>query len=217
MSELSQTTGQPITLKGELFRKLIHYSSAVIPIGYYFLDKKTVLYILVPILFLMIVFEILKYNNKYVYSLYTKFFSYLLREHEYDKRKIRINGATWLLIAFTICIFIFPKLIAITGMLLLSLSDSTSAIIGRVYGKKQYAPNRSIIGSVTFLVVGIIIIFATPKYFYLPNEYLIGIIAVTGTTLTDSLNLPTDDNFIIPVVSSVLLYVLYIIFFPGIF
>ncbi len=102
-------------------------------------------------------------------------------------------------------------------MLLLSLADSTSAIVGRVYGKKQYAPNRSVIGSVTFWIVGIIIIFVTPKYLYVPREYLLGVVAVTGTTFADSLNLPIDDNFVIPIVSSVLLYVLYIIFFPGIF
>jgi dolichol kinase len=214
---MTDNQSQPITLKGELYRKLIHFASSAIPIGYYFLDKRTTLTILVPILGAMFLFEILKYNSKSVHALYIKLFSYLLREHEYDTRRIRINGATWLLLADTICIIAFPKLVAITGMLLLSFSDSVSAIVGRVYAKKHYAPNRSVVGSVTFLVVGIIIIFAAPKYFYTPSEYFIGIAAVVGTTIADAFNLPVDDNFTIPIVSSVLLYVLYMFFFPGIF
>ena len=217
MTDTPGNSGQPITLKGELYRKLIHYSSAAIPIGYFFLEKKITLTVVIPILAAMLIFEILKYNSKSVHALYTKLFSYLLREHEYDTRRIRINGATWLLLADTICIIAFPKLVAITAMLLLSMADSSSAIVGRVYAKKHYAPNRSFIGSVTFFVVGVIIVLAAPKYFYTPTEYLIGIAAVAGTTIADALNLPADDNLTIPIVSSVLLYVLYMFFFPGIF
>lgn len=165
----------------------------------------------------MLVVEILKYKSKSIYNLYTKFFSYMLREHEYDTKKVRINGASWVLIADVVCIAAFPKLIAVTGMLLLSFADSSSAITGRLYAKKQYAANRSYIGSITFFVVGVLIIFLTPKYFYQPKEYIIGIIAVFGTTIADALNLPSDDNLTIPVVTSVLLYVLYILFYPGIF
>jgi dolichol kinase len=141
----------------------------------------------------------------------------MLREHEYDTRRIRINGASWVFIADIICIAAFPKLIAITGMLLLSLADSTSAIVGRVYGKKHYMPNRSLPGSLAFFIVGLLIVFVSPKYFYVPKEYFIGSLAVIFTTIIDALNLPADDNLVIPVASSVLLYVLYIIFFPGIF
>ena len=217
MTDTPGNNGQPITLKGELYRKLIHYSSAAIPIGYFFLEKKITLTVMIPVLAAMLIFEILKYNSKSVYALYTRLFGYLLREHEYDTRRIRINGATWLLLADTIYIIAFPKLVAITAMLLLSLADSSSAIVGRVYAKKHYAPNRSVIGSFAFFVVGIIIVLAAPKYFYSPAEYLIGIAAVAVTTIVDALNLPADDNLTIPIVSSVLLYVLYMFFFPGIF
>lgn len=165
----------------------------------------------------MLITELLKYKSKFIYNLYTKFFSYMLREHEYDTKKVRVNGASWVLIADVVCIAAFPKLIAITGMLLLSLADSSSAITGRLYAKKHYAENRSYIGSITFFVVSVIIVLLTPKYFYQPKEYVIGFLAVLGTTIADGLNLPSDDNLTIPVVTSVLLYVLYVLFYPGIF
>jgi dolichol kinase len=146
-----------------------------------------------------------------------KFFSVMLRNHEVERRKLRINGASWLLAADVIVIIVFPKYIAITGMLLLSLSDSFSGILGRLYGKKKYSENRSYVGTFTFFIVGLLIVIFTPKYFYNSTEYLIAAIAVFLTTIADSLNLPADDNLIIPIISSVLLYVLYILFFPGIF
>ena len=205
-----------VSFKSELIRKLIHISSSIIPLSYFFLDKKILLEVLIPIFFLLILVEILKYKVDFIYNLYTKLFKHMLRSHEYDKRKIRMNGSSWLLLSEILCIIFFPKLIAITGMLILSFADSFSALVGRVYGKKQYAPNRTIAGSVTFFIVGILIIIAMPKYFYSPKEYIFGAIAVLITTIVDGSNFPADDNFTIPVVSSVVLFVLYSLFLPGI-
>ncbi len=206
-----------VSFKNELLRKMIHISSAAIPLSYFFLSKQTVLSVLIPMLLLLLLIEVLKYKVELVYNLYTEFFSHLLREHEYDRKKIRLNGSSWLLLADIICILLFPKLIAISGMLILSLADSTSALAGRLFGKKQFAPNRSYIGSITFFVVGAVIVFLMPKYTGAPLEYIIGLAAVMATTVADAGNFPTDDNFLIPIVYSGLLYIMYILFLPGVF
>jgi dolichol kinase len=208
---------QPNSFKGELYRKAIHIASSAIPIGYYFLDKSIVLYVLVPVLFLMFLIEFFKYKVDFLYNLYLKLFKSLLREHEYDRSLFRINGASWVLLGDVLSIIIFPKYIAITGMLLLSLSDSLSAIVGRTYGKRYYAPNRSYIGSFTFLFIGILIIVFSPKYFHTFFEYIIGFIAVFLTTIADAIGIPADDNIFIPIISCIILYILYILFFPAIF
>ena len=205
-----------LSLKGEFYRKTIHIASSSIPIGYYFLSKDIVLIVIAPLLFLMLLVEFLKYKSEAVYNLYLRYFKSLLRGHEFDRDKFRVNGASWVLIGDIVCILLFPKYIAITGMLLLSLSDSLSAIIGRIYGKKQYAPDRSFAGTFTFFTVGIVIVFLSPKYIYIPAEYYLGLIAVAATTLADSVKLPVDDNFAIPVICSGLLYLLYILFLPSI-
>lgn len=200
-------------IKGEIFRKMIHYSSSAISIGYYYIDKSVVLVILGVILLLMFAVEFAKYESDYLYNLYMKYFKHMLREHEYDKRAFRINGASWVILSCIICIIIFPKLIAIMGMLMLSLADSTAGILGRLYGKKLYAANRSYLGTTVFFVMGIIVIGITPKYTYSLNEYLIGFAAVIVTTFAEAFNLHIDDNFTIPFVGSLSLYVLYIVFF----
>lgn len=210
------TIQKPIE-KGELHRKLIHISSSSIPIGYYFLDKKVVLGILVPLLVLLILFELLKYKVKFLYELYIKLFKPMLREHEYDTGVLRVNGASWVLIGDILCIIIFPKFIAIGGMLLLSLSDSISAIAGQLFAKRYYTKNRSYLGTGVFLIIGMIIVTFSPKYYYNSLEYIIGYTAIVVTAISDSINLPFDDNLIIPIVYCGALYILYLLFFPAIF
>ncbi|MBE2226992.1 MAG: hypothetical protein IAE93_06610 [Ignavibacteria bacterium] len=209
-------TNSTTPFQGEIYRKLIHYSSASISIGYLFIQKEIVLLVLGILLLLMFLVEFIKYKSNFIYDLYLKNFKHMLREHEYDRNRFRINGASWVIFAAIFCIILFPKLIAVTGLLMLSFADSTSALAGRLFGKKQYAPNRSYVGSITFFVVGLFVMFLAPKYFYTVTEYSIVLIAVIATTVADGLSLPIDDNFTIPVVCCSVLYLLYILFYPGI-
>jgi dolichol kinase len=89
-------------------------------------------------------------------------------------------------------------------------------LLGRLYGKKKYAPNRSFVGTVVFFIVGLIVIAVTPKYTYSVKEYVIGFGAVVFTTFAEAINLYVDDNFTVPFIASLSLYVFYLIFMNGI-
>lgn len=195
---------------------MIHYSSAVISIGYLFIDKFTVLWILCALFAGLLLVEFIKYKSDFIYHFYMRYFKIMLREHEYDRGKFRINGASWVLFSAIFCIILFPKFIAIFGLLMLSFADSTSALAGRLWGKKQYAPNRSYVGTAVFFIVGIVVLIFSPKYFGGMTEYLIAFLTVIATTAADALNLPVDDNFTIPVTSCVVMFLLYLLFYPGI-
>lgn len=202
--------------KGEIFRKMIHYSSASVPIGYLFIEKNIVLLVLVILLAALFAVELIKYKSDFIYNLYMKYFKDMLRSHEYDRTKFRINGASWVLFSCIFCIMIFPQLIAVFGLLMLSFADSTSALAGRMWGKKQFAPNRSYVGTGVFFLVGIVIMFLSPKYFGSGTEYLIAFIAVVLTTIADASTIPIDDNFTIPATACTVMYVLYLLFYPGV-
>ncbi|MCI0449328.1 MAG: hypothetical protein L0Y79_06015 [Chlorobi bacterium] len=212
--ELTENGNNSTPFKGEIFRKLIHYSSASIPIGYLYIEKNTVLLILGIILLLLFLVELVKYKSDSVYNLYMRYFKDMLREHEYDRRRFRINGASWVVFSGVFCIILFPKLIAVTGLLMLSFADSTSALAGRLWGKKQFAPNRTYIGTVAFFTIGILVVLFSPKYFGTAKEYLLAFTALIATTAADALSLPVDDNFTIPVTCCGVMYVLYWILFP---
>lgn len=200
---------------GEIFRKMIHYSSASISIGYLFVEKNTVLLVIGILLAAMLIVEFVKYKSDFIYNLYMKYFKHMLREHEYDRSRFRINGASWVLFSALFCIMIFPKYIAVFGLLMLSFSDSSSALAGRLWGKKQYAPNRSYVGTGVFFAVGIVIAILAPKYFAGSKEYVIALIAVIATTIADALSIPVDDNFTIPVTACGVMYILYLLLYPG--
>jgi dolichol kinase len=209
-------TKPEFSLKGELSRKLIHLFSSSIPVGYIFLNKEFVLPVLIILLCAMSIFELIKYKSDFIYNLYCRIFGYMLRNHEYDRLKFRINGATWLLLADILCIIIFPKFIAVTGMLVLSLADSLSAVFGKLYGKKMIKTDRSYLGSLVFFIVTLVIISVTPKYQYTFTEYSIYFLMALITTSVDIIKLPVDDNFYIPLVSCTSLFILYKIFIPQI-
>lgn len=200
---------------GEIFRKMIHYSSASISIGYLFVEKEIVLLVIGLLLLLMLAVELIKYKSDFIYNLYMKYFKHMLREHEYDRSRFRINGASWVLLSAIFCIIIFPKYIAIFGLLMLSFADSSSALAGRLWGKKQFAPNRSYVGTAVFFIVGLFIVFLSPKYFPGYKEYIIAFIAMAVTTAADAANIPVDDNFTIPVTACVTMYILYLLLYPG--
>lgn len=200
---------------GEIFRKMIHYSSASISIGYLFIEKDIVLLVIGILLAAMLIVELVKYKSDFIYNLYMKYFKHMLREHEYDRSRFRINGASWVLFSAIFCIIIFPKYIAVFGLLMLSFADSSSALAGRLWGKKQFAPNRSYVGTAVFFAVGLFIVFLSPKYFPGYKEYIIALIAMTVTTIADASNLPVDDNFTIPVTACTVMYVLYLLLYPG--
>jgi dolichol kinase len=214
MQGVTQNNTTPF--KGEVFRKMIHYSSASIPIVYLYVDKYTVLLVLAVLLVVLLMVEFIKYKSDFIYNLYMKYFKDMLREHEYDRTRLRVNGASWVIFSAIFCIILFPKLIAVTGLLMLSFADSTSALTGRLFGKKQFAPNRSYAGTITFFIVGIAVVLLAPKYSGSLKEYIIGFVMVIVTTIADALSLPVDDNFTIPVVSCAVMYILYIILFPNI-
>jgi len=187
-----------ISLKNELIRKSIHLSSSVIPFSYFFLDRKTEIIILSVFTFLMITVDLLRLKNKTIKGLYLKILGPILRRHETENGRELFTGGTYIVVAYLICVIIFPQPLAIMAMLVIIFCDSAAAITGKVYGK-HFIGNKTIEGSLAFFITGVIIVFVTPKLTGSSNEYFVGIAAVLLTTIFELLPLKIDDNISIPV------------------
>ncbi len=103
-----------------------------------------------------------------------------------------------MVLAYLICIIIFPRALAITSMLIIIFSDSAAAIFGRVYGK-HYIYNKTIEGSLAFLFTGLIVILISPKVTNFIGEYYIAIAAIIATTFFEIIPLKINDNLSIPI------------------
>ena len=106
------------------------------------------------------------------------------------------------MIASSITIIIFSKNIAILSLIFLSIGDTFAGLIGREYGKIKIG-NKTFEGFIAGLIPCIAIAYA---YSSLPF-YVSGIGAITAMLL-ETLPLPLDDNFRIPIGSALIMTIL---------
>ncbi len=199
---------------GELFRKAIHLCSLSIPIAYYFMTKSTALSILVPLTVFALFFDIARLLLPDINRLFSRLFGWLLRAHERDENRRRLNGATYVLLSACLCIFLFPKLIVITAFSILIISDTLAALIGRKIGKRPFL-KKSFEGSAAFFFSAIVVVILTPKASYLPMEYAIGGIAAIVGTVVEASGTGIDDNLSIPLSVGGVMWLLYTIVLPA--
>ncbi|MCK9409108.1 MAG: diacylglycerol/polyprenol kinase family protein [Bacteriovoracaceae bacterium] len=204
-----------IDYKAEIARKAIHFCSLSIPIIYYFIERDLALEILMPVTLGFLIVDLLRYYHQPTADLFYMVFRFMLRQHEQDHTSKRLNGATNVLIAATICVLIFPKLIVLTAIPILIISDSVAALFGRRYGKRKFL-QKSVEGSLAFFVFALIVIYFTPKMEYSLSEYMIGAIAALVGTIVEAGSWKIDDNLSIPLSVGLVMWGLYFIVYPSV-
>lgn len=204
-----------IDYKHELVRKGIHLSSLSIPIIYSFITKELALSILAPLTAAFLAVDLARYYLPSVSAWFYRWFGWLLRQHEQDSSRKRLNGATNVMIASTLSVLIFPKFIAITALAVLVLADSTSALVGRRFGRRPFFA-KSAEGAVAFFVAGVLAILIIPKLEGLSLEYAFGIVAVAIATVIESLSTRIDDNISVPLTIGFVLWGLYALLLPAV-
>jgi dolichol kinase len=197
----------------EVIRKTVHLFSLSIPIVYYFLNRSTALTILIPMTAVFLIVDIARYYNQSVEQFVNTFFGFMMRKRENDKKRKTLNGATYVLISATICVLLFPKIITIISFTILIISDITSALVGRRFGKHKFIA-KSLEGSTAFFVSAIIVILLTPKINYQFMEYVIGVISALIGTIAEALPADIDDNLSVPLSVGSTLWLLYYLLLP---
>lgn len=193
-------SNENIPFEQELLRKGIHMLSLNIPILYIFVSKSTALYILIPLCLVFVVIDILSKKNKVVSELMQRYFGGMLRKHEKKKKRLILNGASWVLISAVITVLVFPKVIAVVAFTILIVSDMSAALIGRKYGKTKLF-NKSLEGTMAFIVSACMVVLIL-GYFFDGNWlfYIAGITAaiIGGFVEAYSKKMKVDDNMSIP-------------------
>lgn len=212
---MTQIDNGTIDYKSELLRKSIHFCSLSIPIIYNFITKETALSILVPITLISILLDFGRYFIKPLNLLIQKYFGFLLREHEVDSVKKNLNGASYVFIAATLTIWIFPKIIFITAFSMLIICDIAAALIGRRFGRHKFL-SKSFEGTFAFFVFGAIVVLFTPKVEGLYLEYIVGIVAGAVGAIMENISYGwADDNLTIPISIGFTMWGLYYFLLPN--
>jgi dolichol kinase len=201
------------TFRSEVIRKGIHLLSVVIPILYFLTPRYTALMISALLTILALALDL---TRNYYPPFATRFnvvFGRLLRRHESDPEAKRLNGGTYVLIAATLSILIFPKLIAITAFIVLIVSDLSAALVGSKFGRTPFL-GKSLEGSLAFFLSGLVVMAATPKIEYLAGEYAIGVAALLAGTIVEALPVEVDDNLSVPLTVGLTMWGGYALFYP---
>lgn len=197
-----------ISYSQELARKLIHLCSLSIPIFYFFVDKDTALLVLIPMAVFAVALDIVTKKVKPLREIYKKYFGQMLRKHERKKKKILLNGASWVLISAVLTVFAFTKITAITGFTILIVSDISAALIGRKFGKTPLF-NKSWEGTSAFIISAFIVvsvvgcIVSAPLAFFIAGAFAA---VVSGFVEAASKVLKVDDNLSIPISFGIVLW-----------
>jgi len=180
----------------EVRRKIVHLATLVIPFGYALTSEKTVLVFLLPFFLCYLFIDLLRHYHSGMASLFQKyFFGRVLREEE----KRNLMGSTYFLFSSLLTILLFPKPIAIASLLILTLSDTAAALVGKWIGKVPIF-GKTLEGSLTFFLSSFLIVWIYPNL----NRFS-GSLAALGATLIEMLPIKVDDNLTIPIVAGAIM------------
>lgn len=188
----------------EIMRKIIHISSLWIPILYLYNNTAVMLKILFPLTIIAIIIEIArkhsyKFNNFILSSI-----GQIMRDGE--KNTNSFAGATHLFMSSTLTIAFFNKEIAIFALLVLVISDTCAALVGRKLGWiKIY--DKSLIGSLSFAISAVFIYYYVVDIHNFNLSLTQSMIAIFAGTMAElfAKKISLDDNFAIPLAISIIL------------
>jgi dolichol kinase len=213
-SELLQSKAT-IDYKSEFIRKSIHLCSLSIPTIYFFISKQLALELLVPLFLAFLLVDLARFYFKPVQDWFYRWFRWLLRKHEIDQGTKRLTGATNILFSAIVCVLLFPKIITVNAFAILIISDITSALFGRRFGRRRFF-QKSLEGAMAFFVSALAVVFLAPKVQGLTLEYAIGVFAAAVGAVVEAASTKVDDNISVPLAIGLVMWALYALLLPGV-
>ena len=140
----------PLALRHELARKALHLTSATVPVAYALgAPRDPLLALLALLVVVALLVEMTRRRVALVRRAFVRATEPLLRAHEHE----RIAGATWMLVAFALAVWLLPRATAIAATWAVAVGDASAAIIGRSLGRVRIgAHGKSLEGSLACLV-----------------------------------------------------------------
>lgn len=181
----------------EIYRKLIHCSSVILPTGYMYLvkDQDKMIFILASLSLFSMLVELLRNKIPAIKRLFNSTLGKILRRKETQGQ---LTGASWLLLGSLITTIIFPIQIAVPALIFLTIGDSFAAIIGKLYPIGKIG-----LKSISGTIAG----FITSSFFALKINKTIPLeIIIFGSLIAMIVELipnkKLNDNITIPIISA---------------
>lgn len=189
-----------LSIKNELYRKIIHISSSAIPLFYFFYDKKITTMLLIIFLIVIVLIDMLRIKNNYFGSLFKKILGSFVRDYENDD----FMSATYLVASSFLTVVLFDKYTAILSLLILSICDSAAAIAGMRFGKIKVYNHKTIEGTLAFILSGLFVLIFYNSLINIQFNYLF-IIMILIVSVVEHVTPTKFDNISIPLSSALII------------
>lgn len=183
--------------RDEILRKVIHLSSIIYPLIYYYLlNKKEMVILTGSICFFMLAIELLRFNFIVFNNVFYQYLHHTLRH----KEKNSFTGASYFTASIFLTVSVFEKNIAIVALYILIISDTCAAIIGLTVGHHKIYGNKTLEGFLSFLVSSILISIISETAMHLSLTGLILASLFISFVELFSKCFKIDDNLLIPLI-----------------
>lgn len=195
-----------------LTRKIWHFLGVIfVAILYHNMSRPLALQLLTLFCSLSIAVELWRSRSPRFNQRLVRMFKSIMRENE----KQGLTGTTYLFLGALTIVAFFPKNVAMLSLLFLATADPIASYFGIRFGKDKLWGRKSLQGSVAAFFDCAIV---SAAYFFAHNLMadrimIVSILAGISGALAEAAPIGRlDDNFIMPVVSSCLLWVIFYLF-----
>ncbi len=192
-------------------RKIWHMAGVfTIFSGWVLLPYWIAILLLVIAWFMFVPVDIIRQKNKLVNQNLTQMFRPIMRSNELN----RLAGTTYLLTGVILIALIFNRGVVAVSLLFLAFADPLASYIGIKYGKDKIFGHKSVQGFMAAFVVCAVVCFLYLYYNHISEHLLLAsILAGLIGALAELIPLgKIDDNFTMPVLSSIGLTILFYFF-----
>jgi dolichol kinase len=175
-----------------IIRKLLHLSTAVVPLCYVFIPRYPMVIGLCFMGIFSLLIDFLRLEIKPIGGLFNRLFGKLL----WEKEKETLTAATHYAVAAFLSVYFFDKWIAIAVLLFLSLGDTAAHIIGVRWGKRRIDSEKTVEGSLACMVICLSVSALLPQV-----DLLVLFVGSVIASLVEFFPFGIDDNFALPLIS----------------
>ena len=193
-----------ISIDNELKRKGVHLCALIIPLAYYFfLSKPHALLIFTPIALISILVDVIRLKQ----SPSSRWICWILGPILRERESWDFTGSSYILSAFVLAVLFFNKKIAVAVICFAILGDLAAALIGRIFGKVKIVNSKKTLeGSLALFGSCVLVILVIPSF-----PIWIGLVGALIATVVEALSIPINDNFSVPLLSGLVMEILWIL------
>ena len=171
------------------FRRLFHAftgTAVAVALTWLGLPRATAVTILGVVLVGQIALDVVRLRMPRANAAFFRAFRHLASPREAEG----LASSTWYTVGLLLAVALFPGQAAISGILVLALSDPAASYVGQRWGRRPLL-GGSVAGSVAFVVVGLAVL--------LPRHAApVALGATVAGLLAERLSWPLDDNLALP-------------------